>query len=154
MEEQEENIQPKDIAACRAAFEMAMAKIDAAMKKPMMAKTKMMAIPGPFIVYFDFNSAKVTVAANGVIDHAAAAAKKMNLSQVLISGHADRSGATKYNTVLSKTRVDAVALALIAAGVSASAISKSIFGEDKPLVQTDDGKREWRNRRVEITLKK
>ena len=38
MQEQEENFQPADIAACRAEFEAAMAKVDAAMAPAMVAK--------------------------------------------------------------------------------------------------------------------
>ena len=165
MEEQEENVQPKDIAACRAAFEEAMKKVDAALKpkpKPMAKKAPpapkpapkpKMAMPGPFIVYFDFDSAKINLAAEGAVDRIAAAAKKAKPRLILLQGHADMSGKSKYNTFLSKDRVDAVATALIGVGVARSSISKTIHGEDVPDVKTEDGVREWRNRRVTVTFK-
>ena len=163
MEEQEENVQPKDIAACRAAFEEAMKKVDAALKpKPKMAKKAppapkpaakpKMAMPGPF-VYFDFDSAKINLTAESAVDRIAAAAKKAKSGQIALQGHADLSGKSKYNTVLSKERVDAVAAALIDAGIAPSSITKSIHGEEVPDMKTEDGVREWRNRRVMVTFK-
>jgi outer membrane protein OmpA-like peptidoglycan-associated protein len=175
MEEQEEDIQPKDIAACRAAFGEAMAKVDAAMKPaPVAAKPKpapapqpapvpkptpvsrMVAqpapLPEPFIVYFAFDSGALNLAGQGVVERAADAIESVRPSSVTIAGHTDRAGAPKYNLVLSKRRVDAVAAALVAAGVSPPVIAKSIHGEDSPDVATSDGVREWRNRRAVITL--
>jgi OmpA-OmpF porin, OOP family len=159
MEEQEENVQPKDIAACRAAFEAAMKKVDAALKPKPMAKkaapkpAPKMVMPGPFMVYFDFDSAKINLAAEGAVDRIAAAAKKAKAGTLVLQGHADLSGESKYNTVLSKERVDAVATALIGAGIAPSSITKSIHGEELPDVKTEDGVREWRNRRVAVTFK-
>ena len=112
-----------------------------------------MAMPGPFIVYFDFDDAKINLAAEGAIDRISAAAKKAKASSILLQGHADLSGKSKYNTILSKDRVDAVSTALIGQGVPRSSISKTIHGEDEPEVKTEDGAPEWRNRRVTVTFK-
>jgi OOP family OmpA-OmpF porin len=161
MEEQEENIQPKDIARCRAGFFAAMAQIDKAMmakpaaKKPekKMAKPMpMAALPGPFIVYFGFDSSAIDRKNAAVVRDAAAAAKKGKAKEVVLQGHADRSGSSAYNTGLSQRRVDAVAAALGRAGVKSGMIGKARFGEQQPTVSTPDGKREGRNRRVEIYL--
>jgi hypothetical protein len=52
MQEQEENFQPEDIARCRAAL---MASLDALEVLPT-AK----AVPGPYVVFFDFDKAELT----------------------------------------------------------------------------------------------
>lgn len=158
MEEQEENNQPKDIAACRAEFEAAMAQIEAAPKPapaPMAAKPapQPMAMPGPFMLYFDFDSAELTPVAKSVVGTAAAAIAKANSVTVVVSGYTDRAGSDKYNLALSKKRAQVVAAALKAAGVKADIkMVIASLGEMEPQVPTADGKREAKNRRVSIVL--
>ena len=129
MQEQEENFQPKDIAACRAWFEEAMAQVDAALRPAPMAAApaaapapapKPMPMPGPFMLYFDFDSAKLAPAAQKLVADAAAEIAKTKATTVVVTGHADRSGTDKYNLALSKKRADAVAAALKGAGVTAT----------------------------------
>ncbi len=160
MEEQEENIQPEDIAKCRAGFFAAMAQIDKAMmampaaKKPAKKAEAMpmAALPGPFIVYFGFDSAAINGKNAAIVRDAAAAAKNGKAKEIVLQGHADRSGSSAYNTGLSQRRVDAVAAALGRAGVKSGIIGKAQFGEQQPTVATPNGQREGRNRRVEIYL--
>ncbi len=164
MQEQEENFQPEDIAACRADFLGAMGKIDDALKPMAMAakpvpkpapmpapKPKTMAkIPGSFVVMFDFNSAKLDSAAQAVINVASGEAGAFKPTRIVIRGHTDRAGNDAYNEKLSQRRAEAVAKALAAAGTKAKAIAVSHHGETQPEVSTGDGKREAANRRVEI----
>ncbi len=168
MQEQEENHQPKDIKRCRAGFEEAMAKVDAALKRKPKPKAKPkpapkpapkvaakpMPLPGPYTVFFDFDSAKLTGEAQAIITSAASGAKKAKPKQIVLSGHADRAGPGSYNVKLSERRAEAVASALIEAGVSPALISKAVFGEEQPRVATPDGKPERMNRRVEIVFKR
>ncbi len=170
MEEQEENHQPKDIKRCRAGFEEAMAKVDKALKPKPKAKRKPapkpapkvaakpapkpVPLPGPYTVFFDFDSAKLTGEAQAIITSAASGAKKAKPKQIVLSGHADRAGPGSYNVKLSQSRADAVASALIEAGVSPELINKAVFGEEQPRVATPDGKPERMNRRVEIVFKR
>ena len=163
MQEQEENFQPEDIAACRADFLNAMGKIEDALKpKPMAAKpapmpapkpapkAKMMPkIPGPFVIMFDFNSAKLDTAAQAIISVASGEAGTFKPTRIVVRGHTDRAGNNAYNEKLSQRRAEAVAKGLAAAGVK-SKIAVSHHGEDQPEVTTEDGKREAANRRVEI----
>ncbi len=148
MEEQEENYQPKDIAACRNAFDQAMARVEAALSTPTTAAQPKMA--GPYVVYFAFNSAKLDAKAMATIKDAAAAAKS---SKVVVSGHTDRAGKNDYNQRLSADRARAVVRALIKDGVPKGNISSSHHGEEQPAVATDDGKKEPKNRRVEIVIR-
>ena len=106
---------------------------------------------GPWIIYFDFDSSKVTADAQIVIEEVSSAASKGS-SKVILTGHADRSGPEKYNIALSARRTDSVAEALEQKGLSRGQISSNAFGESKPAVATLDGVKEPKNRRVEIRL--
>ncbi len=113
---------------------------------------KPVAIPGPFMVFFDFDKSTLTADARSIIERAARAFKQVGAARITASGHADRSGADAYNEGLAERRAHVVRDALIAQGVSSDKISIRSFGETSPLVKTQDGVREWQNRRVEIVL--
>ncbi|MDP6787491.1 MAG: OmpA family protein [Rhodospirillales bacterium] len=164
MQEQEENFQPEDIAACRADLLGALGKIEDALRpkkmaakpapmpapKPKPAPKKMAKIPGPFVVMFDFNSAKLDSAAQAVINVVSGEASAFKPTRIVIRGHTDRAGNDAYNEKLSQRRAEAVAKALAAAGTKAKSVAVSHHGETQPEVSSGDGKREAANRRVEI----
>lgn len=157
MEEQEENIQPDDIAACRAAFEEALVQIADALNPPRMAvapepePAPLPPVPGPFVVYFGFDSFDLDDKAMAIIKSASAAAKAAKITGVTVTGHTDLAGNTDYNTGLSRARVIAVGNALfVEGGATRKNIVKKWRGEESPRVSTADGKREALNRRVEI----
>jgi len=79
--------------------------------------------------------------------------KKVDDIMIEVSGHADRSGASSYNDDLARKRAEMVRNALIAEGIDGSTISISSYGEDYTQVNTADGVKEGRNRRVVILLK-
>jgi len=159
MQEQEENFQPDDIAACRAGFEEAMARLEAAPKPPapMAAPAPAPApapMPGPFTLYFDFDSASLTADARNVVADAARAVASRKPASVVVTGYADRAGSEAYNMALSKRRADAAVAALKAAGVTTDIqLIVASYGEMDPAVQTADGQREPRNRRVTVVLR-
>jgi len=157
MQEQEENIQPDDIAACRANFEEAMKSLE---MKPM-AEAKPMAKPEPmmmpeseeFMVFFDFDSAQLSPEAHRMINDAARSARKAPPKAVVLTGHTDRAGASQYNSMLSTRRVEAVKTALEAAGLPGNVTVTAVgAGESSPRVSTEDGVRSAANRRVVIFL--
>lgn len=71
---------------------------------------------------------------------------------VIINGHADRSGTDQYNLDLSQKRAEFVRDTLIRSGVPEARIAYFAFGESDPTIQTPDGVREPANRRVEIFI--
>lgn len=148
VEEQEENVQPDDIRACRSGFEAALANVESALKPKVAAKLD----KNSFIVYFDTDKAIITNESKAVLSLVLSAAKKSGASKVVLGGYTDRAGSNAYNEVLSKKRVDSVAANLVAAGLSASVVNKSFFGEENPIVATADGQSEKLNRRVEISV--
>jgi outer membrane protein OmpA-like peptidoglycan-associated protein/opacity protein-like surface antigen len=107
---------------------------------------------GPFIVFFDWDRSDITPQAAAILDNAAAAYQQTGQAQVVLAGHADRSGSADYNVGLSQRRADAVRSYLAGRGVPSGAIATEAFGESRPLVETADGVREPQNRRVEITF--
>jgi len=105
---------------------------------------------GPFVVYFDWDSAELTAEARAEIAEAADLAIEKAPIKLLLKGHADTTGADNYNVDLSKKRAKAVQDALVAAGVSADSISTWGYGEGELAVWTNDNVRERMNRRVQI----
>ncbi|WP_419901700.1 OmpA family protein [Kiloniella sp.] len=158
IQEQEENIQPDHIAACRDGFMAAMAKVDAALApkaKPAPAPAPApMALPDPFAIYFDFDSDVLTVDAKAEISVIVAAIKKHSPSKVIVAGHTDTAGSSEYNQNLAGKRAAAVVAALEHSGVSAYMVKSQYLGENAPAVKTGDGISEFRNRRVVVTLVK
>ena len=120
-------------------------------KKP---EPKPVVIPGPFMVFFDFDNAKITPEAGRIIREAAKLFKEHKSVRLVATGHADRAGNERYNMALSERRAAAVKAALVAEGVDASLITTDAKGENVPLVSTDDGVREPQNRRAEIVIKR
>lgn len=165
MQEQEENFQPHDIAACRDGFQAALAKIEGAPRdaasndkrgllRPASVVKAAATVPATprFRVLFGFDSATLDRAARDVIDRAIATARKLGAAVVRIAGHADRAGARAHNDHLSRQRADTVATAFERAGMPKSSLRVVGYGENRPLVATPDGRREPRNRRVEIGI--
>ena len=173
MQEQEENRQPADIAACRSGYETALAKVEDALdararrlaneKAKREAEAKRLAEEkarreaalaiGSFTVLFAHDSAELTDDAMATIKQAAANIEFTGRMAVEVAGHADRSGGVAYNRKLSRMRAQAVAGALGNAGVDTSKTEVAGFGEDRPALATSDGDRAEANRRVEIMLK-
>jgi outer membrane protein OmpA-like peptidoglycan-associated protein/opacity protein-like surface antigen len=107
--------------------------------------------PGPYIVFFDWDKSDITPEAASILDNAISNYQNCGNAQVMLAGHADRSGSASYNVGLSQRRADSVKGYLTSRGIGAGAISTEAFGESKPRVETADGVRELQNRRVEVT---
>ncbi len=157
MQEKEENIQPKDIAACREGFETAMEFVEnslrpqvAAMAKPMAAAPPPPIVDGIYIVYFDFDDARPNMASGKSIIQILKDYEIDKPLFVRLTGHTDTSGARDYNLKLSRARAEAVKALLADGGIPAKNIVVNFSGEDDPVRLTADGVKEKRNRRVEV----
>ncbi len=164
MQEQEENFQLDQIAACREGFVAALEKIELA--RPALARSRSPSLrPTPaaarasnaasretkaFTVMFAFDSATIDGAGAAAIAKAVAAYNAAGAAIVRIAGHADRAGPEAYNTKLARARAAAVARAIERAGIPRGIIRTHSYGESRPAVATRDGQREDKNRRVEI----
>jgi OOP family OmpA-OmpF porin len=150
VEQQEENHQPDDIAACRDDFYTSMGELEEPPAVPATAPEPQ--APSTFTVLFEWNSDVLTPAGQAVIREALADTSGRDVSSVSTIGHADRSGSEEYNLTLSLRRADAVRQSLIAGGIPAGSITAAGRGEAEPAMPTADGVREQANRRVEIFL--
>ncbi|HSR72653.1 MAG TPA: OmpA family protein [Kiloniellales bacterium] len=158
IEEQKENHQPNDIAACQDEFYATLAKLKGLMapkplaQQPASPPPQPMAAPETFVVYFAFDSATVGSEGIAVVDRTVASARASGAGGISVTGHADRAGPDDYNLRLSLRRANAVRDALVARGVPAGDISIAGRGEAENAVPTADGVREPANRRVQIII--
>ncbi len=152
VQEQEENFQPGDIAACRDGFLEAMDEVEALMPKPMMAAE--VPLPGPYVVFFDFDSSSLSQDAIATLDEIVNDYNSAQPSQVFVGGHTDRAGPDRYNMALSQRRADAVSQYLVNNGIPSGSIAVDYFGETRPQVPTADGVPEQANRRTEIEFER
>jgi outer membrane protein OmpA-like peptidoglycan-associated protein len=106
--------------------------------------------PGPFIVFFEWDRSDITPEAGSILDNAVQQYQNCGGAQVMIAGHADKSGSASYNVGLSQRRADAVRGYLASRAIPEGVISTEAFGEGRPRVETADGVREVQNRRVEV----
>jgi outer membrane protein OmpA-like peptidoglycan-associated protein len=109
--------------------------------------------PHAFNVFFDFDKAAITKDARQIIEQAAEIAKQQGGSvRIDLTGHTDTVGTAAYNMKLSIRRAEAVKTVLVQLGVKADEIGVVGKGKTDLMVQTPDGVREPKNRRVEIVL--
>ena len=148
MEQAEENIQPEDIKACRDQFTAAMKNLGVAVAKPAAKKKAKKAETTLYVVYFDFNSAKLNKAGMAGLDFLKSVVKKS--AMVKITAYADRAGKPEYNNILATKRAKTIENWLTKAGIAVA--DATIYGEERPAVATKDGAREGLNRRVEIAV--
>jgi hypothetical protein len=108
--------------------------------------------PQNFMVFFDWDSTRLSDASLNVISQAATAFKSKGGARVTATGYTDTTGGDAYNMALSLRRANAVKDALVKEGVPPTAITVVGRGKTGLLVQTGDGVREPQNRRVEIAI--
>jgi OOP family OmpA-OmpF porin len=165
IEQQEENWQTSEILSCKSQFADAMNALGGMIAPPAddamppvtagaAPVTPMAPEDAKYLVFFDFDSAKVDAGGNSVLDSVAAEIAKQRVTGVNVVGHADASGPKSYNKRLSAKRANAVRDALAAHGIDAGLLAIDSKGEDALMVPTPDGVREPANRRVEITFSK
>ena len=118
--------------------------------EPTPAPVVVQCTPGPYIVFFDWDKSDITPEAASILDNAISNYQNCGNAQVMLAGHADRSGSASYNVGLSQRRADSVKAYLTSRGIPGGVIGTEAFGESRPRVDTADGVRELQNRRVEV----
>ena len=151
-----------DMKACRRAFETAMARAAKAAdyqltevafdsrEAPMVAAVPSQ--PESFLVHFEWDSTTKTPVGRATLEESIRVALDSPSLDIVLIGHADRSGAEDYNMGLSERRTIEVIQSFVDAGIDRARISSEFFGETRPLVPTADGVREQGNRVVEVDL--
>jgi OmpA-OmpF porin, OOP family len=152
LQEQEENYQPKDIAACREEFDGLIPAIQNAVAPGKPAAKKAMPKGSLFKLYFANDSTTIDGAGSEVIGKAVQYAGNFKPVRVVVSGYTDSTGSEAYNQALSEKRARVVAAAMTLRGVPESQIKFRGYGERYQDVRTADGGEEAKNRRVEISV--
>ncbi len=146
-EQQEENFQPDDIAACRDAVYAALAELEAPVDEALPDRISLSSD-----VLFEFDSAEIKPEFTDEIDAAAELLLANPDVTVRIDGHTDNIGTLEYNQGLSERRAEAVAAYLEAAGVSLDRMTVAGFSFTQPVADNATPEGRAQNRRVEIDL--
>jgi outer membrane protein OmpA-like peptidoglycan-associated protein len=110
--------------------------------------------PRPLMLFFDWDKPDIRGDDQAVLDQAVAGWQADRQAHLMLSGHTDRSGSPAVNLAASRRRAAMVRDELVKRGVPTSAIRIAAYGEERPLVPTEDGVREVQNRRVEIRIER
>lgn len=154
MQEQEENLQPGHIEACRAGFMAAMEEIDLALAPPPPPPPPPEPVAEPdraYTIFFAFDSSALDGAARAVIDGILGDWGGRD-GAIAAIGHADTAGPGIYNQGLSERRAAAVGQALRDGGIDPARVTETGVGEADLAVQTGDEVYEPGNRRVLVTV--
>jgi len=109
--------------------------------------------PKHFILYYEFESDKLTRGSTELLPEVLRAVKALAVPEVLIIGHTDTMGGAKANFALGMRRAESVRDLLVNAGLAPAMVEVTSHGEGDLLVRTPDKTPEPRNRRVEITVR-
>ncbi|WP_265571172.1 OmpA family protein [Sphingomicrobium nitratireducens] len=107
-------------------------------------------LPGPFILFFDWDGRRLDRDAEELLGQIVEAANANPELRIKLVGHSDRSGSASVNEVIARQRAEAVRQELVERGLKRDALSIRSAGERELLIQTADGVREAQNRRVEV----
>ena len=103
-------------------------------------------------IYFEFDSYKLSNKNIDKIKDIFNVYTSGSYINITIEGHTDSVGSNKYNSVLSLKRADSVKNAFLKLGIDNNEINILSFGESKPLIATQDGVREAKNRRAKVII--
>ena len=117
--------------------------------------TALDAMPDPelhFVLYFDEASDALNAASMATMPTILRAVQERRSTDIIVTGHTDRTGSTADNYALGLRRAERVAGVLRGQGVGTGSLSVTSHGEVDPLVKTPPGGAEQRNRRVEVIV--
>jgi OmpA-OmpF porin, OOP family len=109
--------------------------------------------PMSFQLYYIRGSDTVTEASRGELERMLAELRKRAQPDVVVVGHTDRLGKAEANDELSLQRARRVKSDLVRQGIAPERIEVAGRGEREPVVPTENGIEEPRNRRVEISVR-
>ena len=152
VEEQEENIQPDNIQACKVGFyQYIMAAENVPQATPQTYSGSEALLPiAPYSVYYGINKADVTPDADNILTQLVALLNQVSEYRIVVEGYTDRTGSSKYNLKLSQKRVDNVRQAAVNRGALAERVRGLAYGDSKATGKK--GVHTPQDRRVDITL--
>ena len=109
--------------------------------------------PNTFLLYFEPGGTVLTEESAALVADIQQALRERPAPDVSIIGHTDRAGDDAINEALALERANTVNRLLGDVLQPALEVTIDSHGERNPLVPTDDGIEEARNRRVEVTIR-
>ena len=106
----------------------------------------------PNVVYFDFDSSKVSEKAKKLIEAQSTWLKTYSAKKVTLEGHCDKRGTAEYNMALGAARADATAKVLESEGVAKDRVSTVSYGKERLVDTGDTEEAHGKNRRVETKV--
>lgn len=104
------------------------------------------------IVYFYYDQYSLTSSAFAVVDEVIQKMKINKNLKVHLKGYTDLQGSEQYNLPLSKKRAQMVFDYMNSRGIPQERMILSHYGKENPVVNSNDPKSAWQNRRCEIVL--
>jgi peptidoglycan-associated lipoprotein len=104
-------------------------------------------------IYFDYDKAVLTSAAQAVLKKKAAFLRKNPNVNVTVEGHCDERGTNEYNLALGERRARSAKTFLVDMGIAAKRLSTISYGEERPLVPGHDEPAWRKNRRGHFLIK-
>ena len=99
-------------------------------------------------VYFDYDSAVLSAAAQNVLKNKSIILGKYSGVSVTIEGHCDERGTNEYNLALGERRAESAKSFLVNLGVNPSRLKTISYGEEKPVNAGHDESAWSKNRRA------
>lgn len=174
IEQQEENLEGRDIDECRVGFTMELGTVEAELIKSFKPHQKKMAkdprnvrqknltskrsnrLPSSvnrrYSVYFPMNVWVIDNKAKRTLDQVSHFVRSLNDHVISLHGHTDTVGSAAYNEKLSQKRVKSVADGLAKQGVTVPAENMQSYGEKKLVYKTSDNVPSRLNRSVMIQV--
>lgn len=109
--------------------------------------------PARFTLYFVEGKDELTEESRQTFEGVFAEILKHPVPDIVVIGHTDRVGTDPFNDNLARQRADTVRMSLISRGVAPDNVVAAGRGSREPIVPTDAGVAEPRNRRVEIFVR-
>jgi OOP family OmpA-OmpF porin len=124
-------------------------------KELAMQKAALLRMPEYSLIFFKFNSTKLGITAEGILDKVAADIKLFKPRKVILSGNTDNIGDYMTNVKLALGRGQAVADYLIKNhDIDPDVLDVKAYGLNNPRVEHENLKKEVRNRYVQIIFQK
>jgi outer membrane protein OmpA-like peptidoglycan-associated protein len=109
--------------------------------------------PARFVLLFHSDSTRLTDDSRARLPKIVESARNRVVAEVTLIGRTDRSGPDKYNDRLALARAKRIQRELVRAGLVEKRVEVIALGERQPIVKTQDGVRERKNRRVDVIVR-
>jgi outer membrane protein OmpA-like peptidoglycan-associated protein len=101
---------------------------------------------------FDLNKSNLSTETQTNLTQLASTLKKYDDTNILIEGHTDASGTSKYNQDLSEKRAASVRSFLLGQSIASERMTAIGYGEEQPIASNKTEAGSQQNRRVEVAI--